>query len=269
MGDDTSGASVSLGEAAIQFLSGLSPEAREMSRQEIYRFVRWYGWRRAFNELTVLEVANYAEQLAASGADVASVLEPVRAFLIYAKRNGLTKASLAAQLRARKNLLRVETAAKSNSSQARLTVEGYADLEAELAALKSGRRHMAEELRNAAADKDFRENAPLDALKEEQGYLEARIRELELKLKSAVVIEQGATDSLKVGFGDRVVVKDLTSGEELAHMLVDPSEADLSKGKISVASPIGKALLGREQGSTVEVKAPAGVLQYQILSVQH
>jgi len=94
--------------------------------------------------------------------------------------------------------------------------------------------------------------------------LEGRIKELEETLKSAVVIDEKQKTTLTVGIGDSIVLCDLDSGEELRYTLVGPSEVDPTRGKISSASPIGRAVIGRGQGEIVEVAAPAGKLRYQV-----
>ena len=136
-----------------------------------------------------------------------------------------------------------------------------------MATLKSKRSQAIDEIRRAAADKDFRENAPLEAAREQRGHLERRIRELEETVKSARVIDGEQRVTLKASIGDRVVLRDLASGEELRYMIVSPREVDPTRGKVSSASPIGKAIIGRGEGEVVEVMAPAGRLRYQIEQV--
>lgn len=92
--------------------------------------------------------------------------------------------------------------------------------------------------------------------------------ELEETLKSAVIIDEKRQNTLKVGVGDSVVLRDLDSGEELRYTLVSPREVDPVRGKISSASPIGQAIIGGGQGETVEVVAPAGKLRYQIKQIE-
>jgi transcription elongation factor GreA len=128
---------------------------------------------------------------------------------------------------------------------------------------------VAEELRLAMADKDFRENAPLDAARERQGLLEARIRELEATLKQAVIIADASLRSnARVGVGSAVLLRNLKSGVELRYVLVSPSEVNPAEGKISIASPVGKALIERSAGEEVEVAAPAGKIRFRIESVE-
>jgi len=258
----------SLAEAAGRFLASLPTEERGASQQEVYRFIRWYGGERSFAGLTAPEVANYAEQLSLSDTDYLRKLELIRAFLAYAKKAGWSKSNLATHLKAKKGKPRFRSSPRQNLPQAiSLTQQGYAELGAELAALKGKRAQAIDEMRRAAADKDFRENAPLEAAREQRGHLEGRIRELEETLKSAVVIDKQEATS-KASIGDSVILRDLASGEELRYILVSPTEVDPTKGKISVASPIGKAIIGHGQGEVIEVTAPAGKLHYRIEQVK-
>jgi transcription elongation factor GreA len=261
--------SLSLGEAASRFLVSLSPEAREVSQQEVYRFARWYGWERPFAELTAPDIANYAERLSLSDADYTKKLELIRGFLVYAKKEGWSKSNLAIHLRPKKVKPSPRALPRQGLPEAvSLTQQGYAELEAELAALRDKRPQVIDEMRKAAADKDFRENAPLGAAREQRGQLEGRIRELEETLKLATVIDDRQESTSKVSVGDSIILRDLASGEELRYMLVNPREVDPTRGKISSASPIGKAVIGRGRGEIVEVAAPVGKLRYQIKQVE-
>jgi transcription elongation factor GreA len=129
---------------------------------------------------------------------------------------------------------------------------------------------IAEALHLAMADKDFRENAPLDAARDQQAHLEARIRELEAILKRVEVMEEGgvAPDTTRVQLGKVVVVHDIEAGEDLRFTLVHSHEANLALGKLSIASPLGKAVVERSTGDEVEVTAPGGVQRYRIAAVE-
>lgn len=263
-------ANSNLGQVATQFVLRLPSEERLNAQQEVYKFVRWYGEERQLHELTVPEVANYAEQVTSSTTEVAEKLGIIKAFLAYGHKQGLTKKNLAVYIKIKKSSSKSLARSRGHSpGEVVLTSQGYADLEAELAALIGERPHIAEELRKAAADKDFRENAPLEATREYQGQLEARIRELESTLKAAKVMEKKEATSRRIAVGDTVVLRDLVAGEKADYTLVDRREADPTKGKISVASPMGQALLGRQGGDEVEVRAPAGILHYQIEAIRH
>jgi transcription elongation factor GreA len=258
-----------LGEAATSFLATLPPREGESSQQAIYSFVRWYGRERPFAELTPREVANYAAQLSSLHTSYLNNLETVRAFLAYARKQGWNKANLAAQLKPKKAKSSLPSPSKRNMpAPTSLTKEGYDELKAELAKLKGRRTKVIEDMRRAAADKDFRENAPLDAAREERGHLEGRIIELEAILNSSTILEERQKPTPKVSLGNSVVLRDEASGEELHYTIVSPREVDPTKGKISSNSPIGKAVIGRTQGDIVEITAPAGKLRYKLVQIE-
>ena len=267
MGSDSQ--NLSLGEAASRFLANLSPEERGASQQETYRFIRWFGRARPFTALTAAEVANYAEQLSLSDTDYMRKLELIRAFLMCAKKRGWSKVNLAVHLKTRKGKPRPLSSPRQSSSETVfLSRQGYTKLEAELATLQNKRFEVIDEIRKAAADKDFRENVPLQAAREQRGHLEGRIMELEETLKSATVIDEQQTTTLTAGIGNSVILYELDSGKELRYTLVSSREVDPASGKISSASPIGQAIIGKGEAEIVEVAAPAGKLRYQIKQVE-
>lgn len=258
-----------VGEAAIRFLVSLPPERKLKAQQEVNRFARWYGEKRLIHELTAPGVSGYVEHVTSSATDPAEKLEPVKEFISYAFKQGFIKTKLAPEIKFKKTTTKGLQGGKRQADQTiALTAQGYADLEAELIALKNKRPRAAEEIRKAAADKDFRENAPLEAAREYQGHLEGRIRELEDSLKKASIIDEKQVASHKVRLGDTIVLQDLTSSEQITYTLVDAREANPLKGKISMVSPIGKAIAGHTRGDTVNVVAPAGTLPYQILDIK-
>ena len=263
------GQNLSLGDAAGLFLARLSAGEREASQQEVYKFVRWYGGERPFTGLTAPEIANYAEQLSLSDTDYARKLELLRAFLVHAKKQGWSKSSLSTHLKARKGKTRFKASVRQGQPETvTLTPQGYAEMEAELATLKNKSLEVTEEIRRAAADKDFRENAPLHAARERKGHIEGRIMKLEQTLKFAVIVGSEKEANLKAVIGDTVVLSDMASGGEIHYTIVHPTEVDPTKGKISNASPIGKAIVGRGRGEVVEVVVPAGKLRYQIKEIK-
>jgi len=260
---------LSLGEAASRFLATLAPKERGASQPEVYKFTRWYGSERSFADLAPAQVANFAEQLSLSDTDYARRLELVHAFLAYAKKEGWSRTNLATHLKAKKTKSGAPQAARQIMPEpVPLTQQKYDEIETEVADLKKRRYELIDETRRAAADKDFRENAPLHAAREERGHVEGRIKEMEETLKAATIINDKRAPTLKTGIGDRVLVYDLASGTEMRYMIVDPRESDPFKGKISSASPLGKALIGRRDGEIVEITAPAGKLLYQIKQIE-
>ncbi|MFQ5934667.1 MAG: GreA/GreB family elongation factor, partial [Dehalococcoidia bacterium] len=220
---------------------------------------------RAFSQITKQEVEQYAASLGSSKAGTnASGL--VKAFLTYAYKQGASKTNLASSFKLKKGTGKSVGSARPLQPATELTQEGYRKLRAELQELKDSRGAIAEELRRAAADKDFRENAPLEAAREHQGQVESRIRQLEALLGSAVVLsdERPEDEATKVALGCSVALRDLSHDEELTYVLVAPNEANLSEGKLSIESPVGKALLGRGKGEEIDVRVPAGTFRYRI-----
>jgi transcription elongation factor GreA len=246
-----------LAEVAHSFLSSLPSEQRTEAQAEVLRFVRWLGSSRHVRDITPVDVASYGEQV------TPSAVKPVRSFLTYLRKKGLAPTSLSVHLRARKVSLKASPSWQSSQAGATLTAEGYASLEAELAGLRNQLPGVIEEIQKAAADKDFAENAPLAAARERKAHLEGRIQELEATLNRARVMAQSQAIS-RAKLGDAVTLWDLSLGRELKYVLVDPREANPARGKLSVASPLGRVILEKEQGDTVEVAAPAGVFRYRV-----
>ncbi|MCJ7509519.1 MAG: transcription elongation factor GreA [Dehalococcoidia bacterium] len=275
MADKAEGASagssrevVSLSQAAALFLSGLAPEVRQETQGEVYRFARWYGADRPMEELRGHDVALYAESLGAATADVVRRAEALRSFLAFAKKERLTATNLATHLRLRKSPQSTEGAATTPGTPSQLTAEGHTSLSAELKSLKAQRPHIAEDLRRAMADKDFRENAPLDAAREHQAHVEGRIRQLETILKHAEMVGGETAPGARTHLGSTVILRDLASGSAVRYTLVSPSEVSPSEGKISIASPVGKALINRTVGDEVEVSVPVGRRHFRIEEIQ-
>jgi transcription elongation factor GreA len=259
---------LSVGEAAAQFLAKIPARDREASQPEVYKFARWYGWERSFSGLAPPHVASYAEQLDVSAIDYEKKFEVLRAFFAYAKKAGWSRTNLATHLKTKKGKTTTAGARRSTLPAATLSRQRYDEMVDELETLKNKSRELVKAIQLAAADKDFRENAPLDAAREERGHVEGRIKELEETLKAANIIGDTKNLTVKSGVGDTIVLSDLASGEELRYKIVDPREVDPLKGKISIASPLGKALFGRSDGDTVEITVPAGRLRYQIKRIE-
>jgi transcription elongation factor GreA len=249
--ENTSEHNPTLAEVADAFLSNLPPEERVKTQAEISKFARWLGLSRQVKDVRPVDVASYGEQI------TPSAVKPLKSFLTYIWKKRFSSISLAPHLRAKKTSSKTVAIWQSAQVQATLTAQGYAKLEKELANLKNQRSQVIEEIQKAAADKDFRENAPLEAARERKSHLEGRIKEIEATLNQAKIVGEDQ-DTSKAKFGDTVVLRDLSSGKESSYTLVDPREANPAKGKLSVASPLGKAILNKEKGQTIEVAAPAG-----------
>lgn len=149
-----------------------------------------------------------------------------------------------------------------------LTEKGLQELERELDYLKTeGRKDIAEKIKVALSFGDLSENSEYDEAKSEQGKLEARIVELEHMLKNVKIIDEENINTDKVFVGSKVTIKDLETKEKLTYQIVGFAQADPDNGRISDESPVGKALLGRKTGETVNVEVPVGVLSFKIMSI--
>ncbi len=150
-----------------------------------------------------------------------------------------------------------------------LTQSGFEKLKDELDLLKKvKRREVARQLEKARQMGDLSENAEYDAAKEAQAHLEKRIRDLEDKLARARIIENENIPKDKVYVGATVKLLDKDSDETMEYVVVSPPEADYALNKISIDSPIGKALIGHKKDDVVEINVPAGLLRYQIMEIR-
>ncbi len=152
-----------------------------------------------------------------------------------------------------------------------VTLKGAARLRAELHQLKTvDRPRIIESIATARAHGDLKENAEYHAAKEQQGFLEGRIQEIEGRLSHAQIIDVAALDAGdKVVFGAKVFLINEDNGEEVLYQIVGDLEADISKGLLSINSPVARALIGKEVGDIATVNAPAGEIEYEISSVSY
>ena len=155
------------------------------------------------------------------------------------------------------------------SDEVYLTKSGYEKLRGELERLKTvERRRIAKAIGEARLQGDISENAEYDAAKDAQAHCEARIAELETKLAKVRIIENENIANDKVYIGAKVTLQDLDTQEKLQYTMVSPVEANYEEGKISIISPVGKALMGRKAGEAAEIQVPAGILKYKILKIE-
>ena len=149
-----------------------------------------------------------------------------------------------------------------------LTAEGLQKLKDELVQLKTVERpRVTQAIADARAQGDLSENAEYDAAKEEQGLLEARIAKLESDISESRILDEKNVDTSKAYILSTVRVKNLTHNSEQSYTLVSHHEADILAGKISIASPIGKGLLGKAVGDIAEINVPAGKLKFEVLEI--
>ena len=265
--------SLSISEALTHFVAAKkSAKSAQQSHQELGRFVAWCGRERRVSELSPSEVAEYAQQIGLGGSESIHRLSPVKVFLTYWKDQGWINNGLASHLRVprtRRTASPSKTSTRTNGrvffGGSQLSQEGYDRLVSQLDDLKDQRALVLEDIKRAMADKDFRENAPLDAAKDQQGIIELRIRELEVSINNAQILPEGASSKVaRSSVGAKVTLKDTSSGKTIAYTLVDVREADVSEGKISTVSPVGQALLDRMVGEEVTINVPKGTLRYRV-----
>jgi transcription elongation factor GreA len=194
----------------------------------------------------------------------------VRDFLTYARKSGFLSENLAVHVKmpkaARKSASRV--AAPTDPTSVWLTQQGYDQLQERLVWLQEEMVSAAAEIKKAAADKDVRENAPLEAAREHLGQLDGRRRETEEALKLAQVIGEDGAGAGVVRQGGAITLLDVSTGQSQEWLLVDPREAAPLDGRLSTTSPVGHAVLGRREGDEVDVSAPRGMVRYRIVHAQ-
>ena len=149
-----------------------------------------------------------------------------------------------------------------------MTQEGYDKKMAELARLENEERPEVIRAIAEARDKgDLSENAEYDAAKERQGILEAKIAELKALVAGARIIDESKISTDEVQLLTRVTIKNIANGAQMTYTIVTETESNLREGKISITTPIAKGLLGHKKGEVVEVKAPAGIMKFEILDI--
>jgi len=149
-----------------------------------------------------------------------------------------------------------------------ITRDGYNQLHKELENLKKViRPQVIKAIEEARAHGDISENAEFVAAKEQQSFVETKIRDIEQKLSNSEIMDHINPSKEKVGFASFVTLENLNNGGEVTYQIVGPDESDISSGKISITSPLGKSLIGKGVDEEVEVKTPGGIKKYSILKI--
>ena len=265
---DSEQGALSLSEAFQVYVQQMPEDAKQAAQPEIAKFVRWLGGERLINSIAASEIGEYSEMQTArsTSTDAQERLATVKAFLTFLKKSGSVETNLAQHLRVRKSRTSASraTATRVAQQQVRLTKAGFDQMTKQLAQLNEQRQALVIDIQKAAADGDVRENAPLEAARENQGMVMAKIREIEGTLKLAVVIDGSRTEDDIVHIGSKVEITEIKSSKKFSYQLVEPNESNPLSGKISIASPVGAAILGQSVGSEVAVKTPRGEQKYRI-----
>jgi len=260
--------SVTASEALRHFEGSLEPEKAEEGLPAVSAFIAWFGQDRPVSDLLGANVAEYVKTR--TDGEPAS-LEPLRAFLAYCSRLAFTSDNLVPALGVGPQAGGARGGRGANAELGGaafyVTLEGLRHIEEQLAMEKEKRPLIAQKLHDAMADKDFRENAPLDAARDEQGQLEARIRDLENRLRNAVIIDEDAKGG-RANVGSTVVLVNLATNREQTFKLVSATEVNPAEGKISIQSPVGTSVMNRGAGEEVTVDAPSGPVMFRIVDVQ-
>jgi len=149
-----------------------------------------------------------------------------------------------------------------------ITKEGYEALKKEMEHLKTVERpKVIKAIEEARAHGDLSENAEYEAAKERQAFIESRVRELDFKLANADIIEPGNLPKDRAVFASRVLLENVDTGEDVEYQLVGPDESDIEKGRISITSPLGKAIIGRKPGDEIVLQAPGGKRVYELVEI--
>jgi transcription elongation factor GreA len=264
-------ANATVSEAARLFAQSLSPDL-QFQVQEAFRFARWVGEERPVADVRPPDVEAYVESFGASAPNANTRADALKSFLTYAHKHKLMPDRLVTHVRVRRTAVNRNRGGDAQQiaqtkQEVQLTAEGIEAMTQELESLKAQRPKIAADIRDARVDLDIRENAPLEAAREAQGQVEARIRELEQTLRNAVVISAGGRGDI-AQLGSTIELQNVASGAKLTYLLVNAREARPNEGRLSVESPVGRAVLGRRAGDEIEVTAPSGAIRFRVESVQ-
>jgi transcription elongation factor GreA len=261
---------LTLERAVSAYFENTRTKLGQHERVAVTRFVSWYGPTRGLLEISAHEMTLFQDSVGSNAADLSDRLMPVKAFFAHAKKKTWTPTNLGVHLRVKRSAIKGNgAAAVPGEDVIEMTPEGFDAAQAELERLKAERPKIQNDLALAMADKDFRENAPLDAARDSQAMLEAQIRNIEHQIRHAVTVELRPEDSGgMVHLGSHIGLKNLESKRDVVYTLVSPNEVDAAAGRISVASPMGQALVGRMPGDEVEVAAPSGPIRFRVETVE-
>jgi transcription elongation factor GreA len=258
-----------MSDAARIFGQSLPP-AKHVEGQEALRFARWFGEDRPAGDLRPADLEAYVDSFGANSPNAGIRADALKSFLAYAHKQKILPERMVSHVRVRRTQTKSRAGAHPDATSAlELTAEGKASLEQELEQLRAQRPEIAEQLRAARADGDVRENAPLEAARETQGQVEARIRELEAMLRHVIVAgELDGTTSGAARIGSSIVLANLATGAKMTYQLVNAAEARPGTGRLSIESPVGQAVLGRRPGDEVSVSAPSGLVRFRLESIE-
>lgn len=252
----------------------LPVDERMKERAVIHDFVENIGENKTLGNIRPPEIGDYSQQITSrmANADTQSRLASVKKFLQFLHEYDLISKDLniPSHLRSKRIITTRKTKNKSKIIEdgPKLTRSRFKSLISQLDKLNKQKMDLAGDIQNAREDGDVRENAPLEAAREAQAMVMAKITDIENLMRGAIIIDDSSQSTLKgkVNIGSKVNLKNLENNETHSFQLVDYHEADPLNGKISVDSPVGKIILGKSKNDKVSVKSPSGTIEYQIVS---
>lgn len=262
--------SVSLGQAFTEYLDSLKPVDRHKHEGYVRKYVEHVGAEVPLTFLSGARVESYAEQqIRSSDPKAQERVESLKNWFQFLKKRGYVQVNYGIHIRVRRAVGRSSGSGpvRLEDTPVEMTAEGLEGLKNELEAISAQRAALVQAVSTAREDKDFRENAPLEAAREALAFADQRQKQIETALKRAIVVQRTGGDVSTVG--STVKVTRLDKAEEREFKLVGQREANAKEQKISVDSPVGKELLGRRVGDEVEVSVPSGTIYYRIEAISH
>ena len=236
--------------------------------RELNRFVKHFQGDTDLATITPSQIGTYAEEACknSSAPEALEGLQSVRKFLRFAFDNSHTQVNLSTHFRIRRPRTSLDSRGDVNRGQ-QMTQEGYNQLVTEKEDLESNRVPISAAIHRAASDGDVRENAPLEAAREQQGREEARIKEIDSMLRTAIIVDGTGKGTKSIRVGTTIRVEEVSKKKKTKYTLVSPSEANPLEGKISDASPLGKAFIGKRAGQLAVADTPKGSTTFKIVDI--
>lgn len=254
-------------DAITEYIMSIPDENKRLIHPELSKFARWIGGSNTLEALRPSDVSPYSETFGASASDANKQrIAAVKDFLNYVKKKGYIDVSLAPHVRVRKPTLNAGRGAsvRRRTGEVQITRQGYDEMVNRLESLRQETVRLADEIERAAASGDVRENAPLEAARENQGMVIAQINRLESTLKVATIIEESDRSNDEVQIGSWVTLKNTRTDRNVDYQIVAANEANPLRNKISDISPLGNVILGCKVGDQVTVKAPSGEQKFTV-----
>jgi transcription elongation factor GreA len=253
-------------EAFREYMKSLKPEQQHAQETYVRRCVEHFGEQTQIASLTGSRVELFAEaQIRAADPSAQDRVNALKQYFQFIRKRGYATENFGIHIRVRRptggrtaggQQVRLE------ESPVEMTRDGLDARNLKLVDLQSRRPDVLRSIATAREDKDFRENAPLQAAREELAMIDGQIKQIEAELKRSVVVEHTSNDLSAMG--STVTVTNLETGKPATFTLVGGREANAKERKISVESPVGKELLGKRVGAEVDVSVPSGKIQYRI-----